>query len=112
MATSVERFPVVGFIPRLKPMGFRLDTAVTEIATETTLEGETFVGDAIALRGRPQDYVVPPNCQIEYTPRINHRHLRNDEGYKYLVDNGLLTVVENMAILFSRSVSSALQTHD
>jgi hypothetical protein len=27
---NVERFPVVGFIPRLKPMGFRLATAVND----------------------------------------------------------------------------------
>jgi len=36
VAMNVDWFPVVGFIPRLKPMGFRLATAVTTLLNRPT----------------------------------------------------------------------------
>lgn len=63
---------------------------VCEIACETELDESVSRGEAIAVRGRPDNYYVPPNALIRYDDVLTHDDLLSLEHYYDLLNRGFI----------------------
>ena len=70
--------------------GENSEPLVCEISCETTVDGSVERGDAIVVRGRPDDYYVPENSHIRYEDVLTPDDLLSLEHYYDLVHRGLI----------------------